>query len=49
MAFNGPVLLKRIPDEASQRKLIRYDDYVASGGYKAYHQALGMKPVSATK
>ncbi len=44
MAFNGPILLKRIPDEASQRKLIRYDDYVASGGYKAYNQALAMKP-----
>jgi NADH-quinone oxidoreductase subunit F len=44
MAFNGPILLKRIPDEASARKLIRYDDYVATGGYQAYNKALGMKP-----
>ena len=44
MAFNAPVLLKRIPDDASQRKLYRYDDYVATGGYVAYRKALGMPP-----
>jgi len=44
MAFNGPVLLKRIPQAAAQRKLIRYDDYVATGGYASYQKALGMKP-----
>lgn len=41
MAFNGPVLLKRIPADASQRKLVRYADFVASGGYSAYKKALG--------
>ncbi|MCL2649140.1 MAG: NADH-quinone oxidoreductase subunit NuoF [Phycisphaerales bacterium] len=45
MAFNAPVLLKRIPDDASQRKLYKYDDYVATGGYAAYRKALTMPPV----
>jgi NADH-quinone oxidoreductase subunit F len=44
MAFNGSVLLKRIPDDPAQRKLFRYDDYVATGGYAAYNKALGMVP-----
>ncbi len=42
MALNGPVLLKRIPNDASQRKLVRYADFVATGGYGAYKKALGM-------
>ncbi len=35
MAFNEPVLTKRIPIDPDQRKLIGYDDYVATGGYGA--------------
>ncbi len=44
MAFTEPVLLKRIPDDISQRKLYWYDDYVATGGYAALKKALDMKP-----
>lgn len=44
MAFNEPVLTKRIPLDPSQRKLIGYDDYVATGGYVALRKALEMKP-----
>ena len=43
MAFNEPVLTKRIPLDPSQRKLIGYDDYVATGGYVALRKALEMK------
>src|SRR5947207_7491199 len=43
MAFNEPVLTKRIPLDSSQRKLIGYDDYVATGGYVALRKALEMK------
>src|SRR5438477_3435067 len=43
MAFNEPVLTKRIPLVPSQRKLIGYDDYVATGGYVALRKALEMK------
>ena len=42
MAFTEPVLLKRIPQDSSRRKLVWYDDYVASGGYAALKKALGM-------
>src|SRR4051812_30451528 len=44
MAFTEPVLLKRIPDDAAQRKIYWYDDYVATGGDAAPRKALGMKP-----
>ena len=44
MAFNGPVLLKRIPNDPAQRHLVRFDEYLATGGYQAYNQALTMKP-----
>ncbi len=44
MAFNGPILLKRIPDDPAQRHLVLFDEYLATGGYKAYNQALTMKP-----
>src|SRR6476619_7309006 len=44
MAFNEPVLLKRIPTNPDQRKLIWYDDYVKTGGYAALRKALEMKP-----
>jgi NADH-quinone oxidoreductase subunit F len=44
MAFNEPVLLKRIPSDPSARKIYWYDDYVASGGYGALRKALGMTP-----
>src|SRR3954454_6263227 len=43
MAFNEPVLLKRIPDDASKRKIIWYDDYVATGGYAALRKSLDLK------
>src|SRR5438105_10508551 len=43
MAFNEPVLTKRIPLEPEKRKLIGYADYVASGGYVALRKAIDMK------
>src|SRR5215216_5646133 len=43
MAFNEPVLTKRIPLDPGGRKLIGYDDYVATGGYVALRKALEMK------
>jgi NADH-quinone oxidoreductase subunit F len=43
MAFNEPVLLKRIPDDPAKRKIYFYDDYVATGGYAALRKALDMK------
>ncbi len=39
MAFAGPVLLKRIPDDPAKRKLFRYADYCATGGYEALKKA----------
>src|SRR3954468_20402702 len=44
MAFNEPVLLKRIPNDPAKRKLHWYDDYVATGGYAALRKALEMTP-----
>ncbi len=44
MAYSTPVLLKRIPDDAAKRKLIRYDDFVATGGYASLNKALAMAP-----
>src|SRR5262245_23759534 len=44
MAFNEPVLTKRIPLDPEKRKLIGYDDYVATGGYAALRKAIDMKP-----
>ena len=55
MAFNEPVLTKRIPLDPAKRKLIGYDDYVATGGYVALKKAIDMKaeeiriPVSEEK
>ena len=49
MAFNGPVLLKRIPTDPVQRKLLRYDDVVAQGGYAAYRKALAMPQADIIK
>jgi len=49
MAFNEPVLLKRIPNDPSRRKLYWYDDYVASGGYAALRKALEMQPADIIK
>ena len=43
MAFNEPVLLKRIPTDPDKRKLFWYDDYVKTGGYAALRKALEMK------
>src|SRR3954464_15821127 len=44
MAFTEPVLLKRISPDADKLKVVWYDDYVATGGYKALRKALEMKP-----
>src|SRR3954468_10084899 len=49
MAFNEPVLLKRIPNDPSRRKIVWYDDYVATGGDAALKKALEMKPEEITK
>jgi NADH-quinone oxidoreductase subunit F len=49
MAFTDPVLLKRIPQEASQRKTIWYDQYVATGGYAQLRRALEMTPADIIK
>ena len=44
MAFNEPVLTKRIPLDAAKRKLVNYDEYTRTGGYAALRRALEMKP-----
>jgi len=49
MAFNEPVLLKRIPDDPQRRKLVWYDDYVATGGYAALRKALDIAPEQLIK
>src|SRR6476660_9736864 len=49
MAFTEPVLLKRIPDDVSKRKIFWYDDYVATGGYASLRKALVMKPEDIIK
>jgi NADH-quinone oxidoreductase subunit F len=49
MAFNEPVLTKRIPLDAKQRKVIWYGDYVATGGYASLRKALEMKPEEIIK
>src|SRR3954451_14831948 len=49
MAFNEPVLLKRIPNDPMRRKTVWYDDYVKTGGYAALRKALDMKPDEITK
>ena len=43
MAFNEPVLTKRIPLDPNQRKLIGYDEYVRTGGYASLRKCLDMK------
>src|SRR3954452_21207024 len=42
MAFTEPVLLKRIPQDPSQRKTVWYDQYVATGGYAQLRRAMEM-------
>src|SRR5687767_5154430 len=49
MALTEPVLLKRIPQDAAKRKVVWYDDYLATGGYKALRKALEMKPDEISK
>src|SRR3954465_1594867 len=44
MAYTEPVLLKRIPSDPDQRKLVTYDEYVRTGGYASLRKALEMKP-----
>jgi NADH-quinone oxidoreductase subunit F len=44
MAYTEPVLLKRISPDAAQRKIVWYDDFVASGGYAPLRKALTMTP-----
>jgi NADH-quinone oxidoreductase subunit F len=43
MAYNEPVLLKRIAPDPSRRKLHWYEDYVATGGYASLRKAVDMK------
>jgi NADH-quinone oxidoreductase subunit F len=43
MAFNEPVLTKRIPLEPQKRHTVWYDEYVATGGYAALRRAMDMK------
>jgi len=49
MAFAAPVLLKHIPDNPNDRKLLRYSDYVATGGYSSLRKALAMPPADIIK
>src|ERR1700710_2432353 len=43
MAFNEPVLTKRISLDPQNRKLHWYDDYVATGGYASLRKAIDLK------
>jgi NADH-quinone oxidoreductase subunit F len=43
MAFTEPVLTKRIPLDPDKRKIVWYDDYVATGGYESLKKSLNMK------
>jgi NADH-quinone oxidoreductase subunit F len=49
MAYTEPVLLKRIDPDPAKRKTAWYDDYVATGGYKALRKALDLTPEQITK
>jgi NADH-quinone oxidoreductase subunit F len=44
MAFNEPVITKRIPLDPNQRKFVNYDEFVKTGGYAALKKALEMTP-----
>jgi NADH-quinone oxidoreductase subunit F len=44
MAFNEPVITKRIPLDPNQRKFVDYDEFVKTGGYAALKKALEMTP-----
>ncbi|HCD31711.1 MAG TPA: hypothetical protein DER01_04845, partial [Phycisphaerales bacterium] len=48
MPLQEPVLTKRIPTppfgDFSQRKLISYEDFVATGGYVGLKKAIDMQP-----
>jgi len=48
MPLTDPILCKRIPTQPwgdpKDRKLITYDEYVKTGGYKALEKALDMEP-----
>ncbi len=48
MPVTDPVLTKRIPTrpwgDPARRTLIRYDEFVRTGGYRALEKALDMKP-----
>jgi NADH-quinone oxidoreductase subunit F len=49
MAFPEPVMTKRIPLDPNLRKIVWYDDYVATGGYVALRKALDLKPEEIIK
>ncbi len=49
MAMTEPVLLKRIPMDEAQRKVVWYDDYIATGGYEALKKAMAMAPGDVIK
>src|SRR6187549_2871559 len=48
MPLNEPVLLKRIPTapwgDPKDRKIVSYDQFVATGGYAGLKKALAMTP-----
>ena len=49
MAYTTPVLLKRIPADPAQRKLVNYDQFVATGGYAAFRKAQSMPTADIIK
>jgi NADH-quinone oxidoreductase subunit F len=49
MAFNEPVLTKRIPLDADKRHAVFYDEYVRTGGYATLRKALDLPPADITK
>jgi NADH-quinone oxidoreductase subunit F len=40
----APALTKRIPEDRARRATVSYEQYVATGGYKALEKALAMQP-----
>jgi NADH-quinone oxidoreductase subunit F len=49
MAYNEPVLVKRIDPDPAKRRVHWYDDYVRTGGYVALRKSLEMAPADIIK
>jgi NADH-quinone oxidoreductase subunit F len=49
MAYNEPVLVKRIDPDPAKRRLHWYDDYIRTGGYVQLRKALDMTPADIIK